>query len=113
MTLMSCIQFILKKAADLRGFDRLGYEAIADGPCKDEGEAAMLDLFVLIHGFEDRFGADVPARDAGHAYRQANLLQMRFDPRLVLQAQSPRAEKRNAQAMPIATASPCTSLAPS
>jgi hypothetical protein len=40
-------------------------------------------------------------------------LQMRFDPRLVLQAQSPRAEKRNAQAMPIATASPCTSLAPS
>src|ERR1700732_1087415 len=86
MTLMSCIQFILKKAADLRGFDRLGYEAIADGPRKDEGEAAMLDLFVLIHGFEDRVGADVPARDAGHAYRQANLLEMQFDPRLVLQA---------------------------
>ena len=46
----------------------------------------MLDLFVLIHGFEDRVGAYVPARDVGHAYRQANLLQMRFDPRLVLQA---------------------------
>src|SRR3984893_16149307 len=86
MTLLSCIQFILKKAADLRGFDRLGYEAIADCPRKDEGEAAMLDLFVLIHGFDDRVGAYVPARDAGNAYGQANLLQMRFDPRLVLQA---------------------------
>src|SRR3984893_18566708 len=86
MTLMSCIQFILKKAADLRDFDHLVYEAIADCPRKDEGEAAMLDLFVLIHGFEDRVGAHVPARDASDAYGQANFLQMRFDPCLVLQA---------------------------
>src|SRR3984893_9964365 len=86
MTLMSSIQFILKKAADLRDFDRLGYEAIADCPRKDEGEAAMLDPFVLIHGFEDRVRAYIPARDAGHAYGEANFLQMRFDPCLVVQA---------------------------
>src|ERR1700719_2958320 len=60
MTLMSYIQFILKEAENLAGFDIFGYEGIADCPRKDKGEGAMRDLFILIHGFEDRFGADVP-----------------------------------------------------
>src|SRR5450631_388086 len=84
MILASHAQFIVKKVKNLLGFDRLGYEAIADCICKDKSEGTMLDLFILIHGLDDLFSAGNKAGDIGKSYRQANVLQMRFDPCLVL-----------------------------
>src|SRR3984893_11485401 len=93
MILTSHTQFILEEGEDLAGFDIFGDKAIADGSRKDKGEGATRDLFVLIHGIENLFGARVQARNIGQANRQANVLQMRFDPCLVLRAAKPAAHR--------------------
>jgi len=62
----------------------------------------MLDLFVLIHGLNDLFGTALKPVCC-QAHRQANVLQMRFDSRLVFFAAKPAHGETKGAPMPIAT----------
>ncbi len=54
-------ELILQKGADIAGLDPFGNKTIADRAGEDEGERALYDLLVLVHGIEDRPGCRIEA----------------------------------------------------
>ena len=104
-------QFAFQKLHRLAFRHVLGDETLADSARQDEGEPAALDLLVLPHRLQHRLRSGGEAGDVLDARRQARPPADGARPaRRPGPEQSPSAcEKRNAQASPTATPSPCTS----
>src|SRR5262249_54746272 len=73
-------KFILQKRANLAWLNRFGNKTIADHPRKDQGEPAVDNLFVLVHGVHDGLRRRIEAGNCGHSDRETYRLQMGFDP---------------------------------
>ena len=103
----------IRKARTAAASTSVRDEGLADAAGEDEGQLAALHLLVLRHGVDQRVGAWPRRPDLGKrgsAGRRREMAPRRAPASCPRAEPEPRREAEG-QAMPIATASPCTSRA--